>query len=119
MRIATRVALRTAKREARLSLIGVWAVRAPEAIAGDTSVEMLELKEAFDQLPPKLRATAVLRLHIGFSEAEAAAALGCSIGTVKSQLHEARRRLSRQLQGSGVRRTMAVASPAPDCSRGG
>jgi DNA-directed RNA polymerase specialized sigma24 family protein len=76
MRIATRVALRTAKREARLSPIGVRALRAPETMAGDASVEMLELKEAFDQLPPKLRATAVLRLHIGFSEAETAAALG-------------------------------------------
>jgi RNA polymerase sigma factor (sigma-70 family) len=58
------------------------------------------LKEAFDALPPKLRATAVLRLYVGLSESEAAEALGCPVGTVKRRLHDARLRLARDL-GSG------------------
>jgi DNA-directed RNA polymerase specialized sigma24 family protein len=40
-----------------------------------------------------MRAAAILRLYVGLSEAEAVDVLGCSIGTVKSQLHDARQRL--------------------------
>ena len=57
----------------------------------------MELKAAFDALAPKQRAVAVLRLHVGLDEAETAAAVGCSVGTVKSQLHDARRSLQRSL----------------------
>jgi RNA polymerase sigma factor (sigma-70 family) len=56
-----------------------------------------ELRRAFYRLPPKTRAVAVLRLYVGLSEAETAAVLECSVGTVKSQLYEARSRLARQL----------------------
>ncbi|MGY1745988.1 SigE family RNA polymerase sigma factor [Blastococcus sp. SYSU D00695] len=40
---------------------------------------------ALDALPPRMRAVIVLRYHEDLSEAETAAALGCSIGSVKSQ----------------------------------
>jgi RNA polymerase sigma factor (sigma-70 family) len=121
MRIASRVALRTARRERRLALIGLRASPTLDLVENGEPGEMLELKEAFDQLPPKLRATAVLRLYVGLSEAETAAALDCSLGTVKSQLHEARRRLSRQLRGGTQRSASTGARPSarPDCSQRG
>jgi RNA polymerase sigma factor (sigma-70 family) len=97
MRIASRVALRTARREARLSLAGRRVEATPDVLADTHPSDVLELKEAFDRLPPRVRATAVLRLYVGLSEVETATALDCSVGTVKSQLHEARRRLSRDL----------------------
>lgn len=59
------------------------------------------LKQAFDRLPPRLRATAVLRLQIGLSEAETAAVLGSSVGAVKSNLHDARKRLTEMLTQAG------------------
>jgi RNA polymerase sigma-70 factor (sigma-E family) len=40
---------------------------------------------ALGTLPPRMRAVIVLRYHEDLSEAETAAALGCSIGSVKSQ----------------------------------
>jgi RNA polymerase sigma factor (sigma-70 family) len=119
-RIAARMALRTARRERRLALTGLRAVDVPEAIPAECPPDVLELKEAFDELPPKLRATAVLRLYVGLSEAETATALECSIGTVKSQLHEARRRLTRQLGGARSP-TVTVIAPTmkTDCPEGG
>jgi RNA polymerase sigma factor (sigma-70 family) len=96
-RIATRVALRVAKREARLALLGLRA-RRPAESAAEERPDLLELKDAFDRLPPRQRATAVLRLYVGLTEQETARALDCSIGTVKRQLHEARRELERRLR---------------------
>jgi RNA polymerase sigma-70 factor, ECF subfamily len=100
LRVATTRALKVARRERLLSLR-----RAP-ATAEGLAVEPQDerstaLKEAFDRLPPKLRATAVLRLYVGLSEAEAAEVLGCSLGTVKSNLHDARKRLAVSLGESG------------------
>ena len=92
-RIASRVALCTSKRERRFAALGFRArnVRAP---VNPEPPELLELKEAFDQLPPRQRVTAVLRLYVGLTEQETATALGCSIGTVKHQLHDARKTLA-------------------------
>jgi RNA polymerase sigma factor (sigma-70 family) len=118
--IATRVALRTVRRERRLGLAGLHAVDLSETMAAECPPDVLELKQAFDELPPKLRATAVLRLYLGLTEAETAAALECSIGTVKSQLHEARRRLTRQLGGGGSAAAPAIATTMnTDCPEGG
>jgi RNA polymerase sigma factor (sigma-70 family) len=64
------------------------------------------LKQAFDNLPPRLRATAVLRLQAGLSENETADALGCSVGAVKSNLHDARKRLTRELSQAGYAPTV-------------
>ncbi|WP_299955034.1 SigE family RNA polymerase sigma factor [uncultured Modestobacter sp.] len=41
--------------------------------------------QALEDLPPKMRAVVVLRCYEGLTEAETAEALGCSVGSVKSQ----------------------------------
>jgi RNA polymerase sigma-70 factor (sigma-E family) len=56
------------------------------------------LVAALGKLPPRQRATLVLRYFEDLSEADTAVALGCSVGTVKSQTAKA---LS-QLRTSGV-----------------
>jgi RNA polymerase sigma factor (sigma-70 family) len=101
LRIAATRALKTARKERRLAL--GRSGRPPEEL----DIEVLDesvaaLKRAFDRLPPRMRAVAVLRLHAGLSEEETAEVLGCSVGTVKSQLHEARRRLEETLRGEGL-----------------
>jgi RNA polymerase sigma factor (sigma-70 family) len=98
-RIAARVAIRMAKRERRFAVLGLGARRSSE-LGSTQPIELLELKEAFDQLPPRQRATAVLRLYVGLDEQETADALGCSVGTVKHQLHDARHKLALYLDGS-------------------
>ncbi len=53
--------------------------------------------EAVRSLPPRQRATVVLRYYLDLSEAEIAATLETSPGTVKSQLAKARAHLARSL----------------------
>jgi DNA-directed RNA polymerase specialized sigma24 family protein len=43
----------------------------------------------------------VLRLYAGLTEDETAGVLGCSLGTVKSNLHDARQRLAGALRERG------------------
>lgn len=101
-KIAARIALRAVKRERRFALLGLRVRELPAwaSTVNGQPADLLELKEAFDQLPARQRATAVLRLHVGLSEQETAEALGCSVGTVKHQLHDARRALAAYLDGS-------------------
>ena len=97
--VATRVALRVAKRERRFALLGLRVSESGDERCSGEAAELLELKEAFDRLPPRQRATAVLRLYVGLTEQETAEVLGCSVGTVKHQLHDARHTLSAFLDG--------------------
>ncbi|MFP5299508.1 MAG: SigE family RNA polymerase sigma factor [Actinomycetota bacterium] len=55
---------------------------------------------AVRELPERQRACVVLRYFEDLPEAEIANALGCSVGTVKSQLSKARAKLERALAGS-------------------
>jgi RNA polymerase sigma-70 factor (ECF subfamily) len=105
LRVTIRRALKVARRER------LWRVRstpsveelvAPVASEGRDAA----IKQAFDRLPPRLRATAVLRLHAGLSEQETADALRCSVGTVKSNLHDARKRMTRSLSEAGYAPTV-------------
>jgi RNA polymerase sigma-70 factor (ECF subfamily) len=56
-----------------------------------------ELWTALKQLTPKERVAVVARYYLGLSEAEMAATLDCTTGTVKWRLHAARERLRRIL----------------------
>jgi RNA polymerase sigma-70 factor (sigma-E family) len=53
-------------------------------------------------LPQRQRAVIVLRYYEDLTETAAADLLGCSVGTVKSQTHDAMRTLRRQLQASAA-----------------
>jgi RNA polymerase sigma factor (sigma-70 family) len=94
MRIAMRRAIRASRRHRlRFDLTGGHELLEQIPALDDVPGRLLEIREAFDTLPARIRAVAVLRIYVGLSEAETARALGCSIGTVKSRLHTARKRL--------------------------
>lgn len=105
LRVATRRALRVARRERLLRFRNAPAVEQLQETASSQGRDAA-LKQAFDSLPPRLRATAVLRLQAGLSEKETADALGCSVGAVKSNLHDARRRLTHLLGEAGYAPTV-------------
>lgn len=59
----------------------------------DVRADHLALWDEIRKLPPRMRATLVLRYVEDLTEADTAHELGCSIGSVKSQTHHALRRL--------------------------
>ncbi len=63
--------------------------------------QRLDLASLLRTLPPRQRAVVVLRFFEDLTEAQTAAALGCSIGTVKSQSHHALNKLRLQLPHPG------------------
>lgn len=105
LRVAIRRALKVARRERLLRIWNGPLVDRVQELAPGEGREAA-LKEAFDSLPPRLRATAVLRLLAGLSEDETADALGCSVGAVKSNLHDARKRLTHLLSEAGYAPTV-------------
>jgi RNA polymerase sigma-70 factor (ECF subfamily) len=105
VRVAIRRALKVARRERLLRVRNGSGVEGLEERTPGEGREVA-LKQAFDSLPPRVRATAVLRLHAGLSEDETADALGCSVGAVKSNLHDARKRLTRLLSEAGYAPTV-------------
>ncbi len=62
---------------------------APRPASAASAAVDLDLLDALDRLPPRRRACVVLRYYLDLSEADTAAALGISVGTVKSQTHKA------------------------------
>jgi len=63
-----------------------------DSLAGQQQAPLQEpggLLDALNQLGPRQRAVVVLRYWLDLSEAETAAALNCSVGTVKSQASRA------------------------------
>ncbi len=65
----------------------------PEQPGSDLTAEYGERAALLAALGPRQRAVVVLRYWLDLSEAETAAALGCSVGTVKSQASRALERL--------------------------
>jgi RNA polymerase sigma factor (sigma-70 family) len=106
LRVATTRALKVAARE-RLVALRRATLDDVEVVSDPTDERGAAVKDAFDRLPPGLRATAVLRLYVGLSESETATVLGCSVGTVKSNLHDARRKLTATLVERGFAPTVA------------
>ena len=66
----------------------------------DGHAERAQVWAAVCALPPRMRATLVLRYYEDLSEAEVAATLDCSVGSVKSQTHHALKRLRAALGGT-------------------
>ena len=66
----------------------------PEAVASETDVATREsVRAALAKLTPKQRTILVLRFYEDLTESQTAAALGISLGTVKSQTRHALARL--------------------------
>jgi RNA polymerase sigma-70 factor (sigma-E family) len=63
--------------------------------------DSVDLLRALARLPARKRACVVLRFYLDLSEADTAAALGVSVGTVKSQTAKALQRLERLLAEPG------------------
>ena len=62
----------------------------------------LALRQALLALPPGKRVVLVLRYLEDMPEAQVAAVLGCSVGTVRSQTHKAIRQLKTVLPDLGL-----------------
>jgi RNA polymerase sigma-70 factor, ECF subfamily len=57
-------------------------------------LELAEFREALNLLPPEQRESLILVGATGFSYEEAAQICGCAVGTIKSRVNRARRRLA-------------------------
>lgn len=75
----------------------------PDRAAGDGRgqgtdvVDRLWLWEEIQRLPPRQRAAIVLRYYEDLTEAQTAEVMDCAVGTVKSQVFQALRRLRERL----------------------
>ena len=93
----------------------------------DDSVDALDpigartLLDAVAALPKRRQACVILRFYLDLSEADTAAALGVSVGTVKSQTHKALAQLRSALDDAetAADRPTATASDRPSGPRGG
>lgn len=93
-RILVNLAASFWRRRLRAPLVVVGT--AGEPVGADPYTEYddrAELWQAVHALPPRMRAVLVLRYWEDLSEADTAAALGCSIGSVKSQASRGLERL--------------------------
>ena len=63
----------------------------------------MDLRASLGVLPPRQRAVIVLRYFLDLSEAQTADALGCSVGTVKSQASKAINQLRARVVEAPVR----------------
>ena len=77
---------------------------APPATRTDASDDDAAVLAALRQLPARQRACVVLRYFNDMTDPDIAAALGCTVGTVKSQLSKARARLAELLDVSDEER---------------
>jgi RNA polymerase sigma factor (sigma-70 family) len=83
----------------------------PEQTASDREIRTL-IDAGLDRLPDSLRIPFVLCELEGRTNAEAAAVLGCPIGTVESRLTRARQRLRTWLRSRGVAPALVLATVA-------
>lgn len=68
----------------------------------DAVVQRDELLSALDRLPARTRTVLVMRYWLDYSEADTAAMLGCSVGSVKSQASRGLAKLRSRLTGQEV-----------------
>ena len=86
----------------------VYTDEVPEAMRHDStdSTDRIELLEDLRRLSPRQRAVLVLRYFDDLTEADTAATLGISVGTVKSHVRDALARL--RIQQSGEQQSAAT-----------
>jgi RNA polymerase sigma-70 factor (ECF subfamily) len=87
------------------------AAHEPPVVPGDPVVrdeEMMRLRAALLALPRRYREPLVLCDLQELSYADAASAIGCAVGTVRSRLHRARARLAGQLRCPPARESRTV-----------
>jgi RNA polymerase sigma-70 factor (sigma-E family) len=91
----------------RVALPGTWAEENAAAADPGTDVDtVLDMRGALAAIPPRQRATLVLRFYCDLDVEQAAIALGCSAGTVKSQTSKGLAALRRVLEpawGTGTK----------------
>ncbi|MCX3063781.1 SigE family RNA polymerase sigma factor [Streptomyces beihaiensis] len=87
--------IRSAVRERRR--IALFWSRGPQKVEGPDTAAVLDVRAALARLPFRKRACVVLRHAFDLSEKDTAAALGISVGTVKSQTSKAMAELERIL----------------------
>ena len=110
-RILVNRALSAAPRRvrAREELTGL---QAPDRADGTADAHAIhardELMHALAALPPRQRAVLVLRYFLDLPEAEVAAALKCSLGTVKSTASRGLARLESAMQSTHETRSIAT-----------
>jgi len=81
----------------------VWHELHPDAlVVTDADPVSTDLGRAVTRLAPRQRAAVVLHYYVDLPVAEVAVLMGCSEGTVKSTLHNARAALERTLGGTYV-----------------
>ncbi|GII75742.1 DNA-directed RNA polymerase sigma-70 factor [Sphaerisporangium rufum] len=87
--------LRTWRRPRRLTFVPTAEVPEPPARSDQSAQTELKivLRHALVVLSPKQRIVLYLRFYEDLPEAEVAARLGCSVGTVKRHTHDALKRL--------------------------
>jgi RNA polymerase sigma-70 factor (ECF subfamily) len=96
--IARHVGLTAARRD-KLERAMPARQRPPAAAAVDTDLE--DMRTAIEHLPPQIRETLDLRLRDELSYEEIAAVLAIPVGTVRSRLHDALRKLQSELNPGG------------------
>ena len=72
--------------------------RAIEEVPQSEPDDYSELHEAIDRLSSKLRITVILHYFHGFSEVDVSKSLGVPVGTVKSRLNQARKKLRKEFE---------------------
>ena len=85
------------RRELERGTLTTGPLVAPSADHSPAPIGVDEVMEEVRRLPPRQRAAVILRYYEDRPEADIARALGCSVGTVKSQLAKARATLGRRL----------------------
>lgn len=76
---------------------GIHALRLSQKPDHDSHLAMRDFRVAFDQLIAEQREALALVGALGFSYEEAAATIGCALGTVKSRVNRGRKRLAELL----------------------
>ncbi|MBQ1024062.1 SigE family RNA polymerase sigma factor [Micromonospora sp. C95] len=116
----TKIWRRFGSREFLAGVTGSWRSQSePGRDMADDVVVRDEVLAALHDLPPRMRAVLVLRYWEDLTETQIADALGCSVGTVKSQSSRALARLRTALPASPNRpMTPARQAPGRDVNEG-